>query len=82
MERDPRELPPEVDRIGLAPQRVMQRGIDVVEDRVLADPRRLAVAVAEPVQRPVGDVVDPLAGGSVTIARKTERATISLLKHI
>lgn len=37
VEGDARELAFQVDRIGLAPDRIVQGGIDIGEDRVLAD---------------------------------------------
>jgi len=62
---DARKLALQIQRIGLAINGIVQDGIDIGKDRVLGD-ALLAIMLDELVERPIGDVVDALAGTGVT----------------
>lgn len=69
VQRDARQLASQVGGIGLAVHWVVEDRIDVGEDAVLAQVGGFGgIAGAELRQRPVGDVVDSLAGKEVAVA--------------
>ena len=67
VERNARQLAFQVQRVFLAVGRVVEHGVDVMEDAFAADARLLAIAFFELPDAPVGDVVDAVAGFVVAV---------------
>ena len=70
VERNARQLAFQVQRVFLAVGRVVEHGVDVMEDAFAADARLLAIALFELPDAPVGDVVDAVAGFVVAVERQ------------
>ena len=75
-ERDARQLALQVLGVARAVLRAVQHGVDIVENVALGDGR--AILCLELLQRPVGDVLAPVAAVTVRKRRSVRRCCTSI----